>query len=111
MSGLWRPKESTGTIEPLAQDATQHSTCALYYVSHQSIIMIFNAYEFCDQVNRDFLKGNHHQRYGQFLMNQLHENCHELYLEVPEEADCFYDNRKCDEFLRWIYSINELEIK
>lgn len=73
--------------------------------------MKFNAYEFCEQANRAFLKEDHGQRYGQFLMNYLQEKHCELYSQVPENADCFYNNGKCDEFLRWIYSINELEIK
>lgn len=73
--------------------------------------MKFNAYEFCEQVTRAFLKGEHDQRYGQFLMNYLRESHSDLYSQVPEDADCFYDNEKCGEFLRWIYSMNKLEVK
>lgn len=42
------------------------------------------------------------QRYGQFLMNFLKESFPEII--VPENADCFYDDKKVKEFLHFVYS-------
>jgi len=73
--------------------------------------MKFNAYEFCERANREFLNREHDQRYGQFLMDYLHEENASLYSQVPEEADCFYRNDKCPEFWCWITSIHNLEVE
>lgn len=67
----------------------------------------FNVDEFIHQVNQDFLKTQHQQRYGQFLVNSLRDQNFDLYSQMPESADCFYDGTKCAEFLKWIYSQND----
>ena len=68
--------------------------------------MKFDADNFVHKVNGSFLKNEHDQRYGQFLVNYLGEKHPSLYSQLPESADCFYVNSKCDEFLRWIYSMD-----
>jgi hypothetical protein len=55
----------------------------------------------CD-ANSAFLTHKDDQRYGQFLVNEL-TRLHP-YIIIPEEADCFHDNNKVPNFLRFIYS-------
>lgn len=72
--------------------------------------MKFNADQFVHEVNHSFLKEEHEQRYGQYLMNYLFTHYPSLHAQTPQVADCFYLNSKCDEFLRWIYSFHDTEI-
>jgi len=62
----------------------------------------FNAY--IDAANNKFLKEQHHQRYGQFLMNYLHQINPEIV--IPENVDPFYDNNKVPDFFHYLWSIS-----
>jgi hypothetical protein len=53
--------------------------------------------------NAAYLYSNGSQRYGQFLMNEF--NSKHPQFQVPQEADCFYDNKKVGGFLKYIHSI------
>lgn len=57
---------------------------------------------FMSNANSAFLTHKDDQRYGQFLVNELTKK--HPFIALPEEADCFYDNNKVPEFLRFIYS-------
>ena len=61
---------------------------------------------FMSNANSAFFTLKDDQRYGQFLVNQL-TRLHPSII-IPEEADCFYDNNKVSEFLRFIYSYDGL---
>ena len=43
-------------------------------------------------------------RYGQHLMNELFARYPQI--TVPEEADCFYDDKKVELFTSFLYSLN-----
>ena len=43
-------------------------------------------------------------RYGQHLMNELFARYPQI--TVPEEADCFYDDKKVEPFIQFLYSLN-----
>ena len=62
----------------------------------------FNPDLFIHKANAEF-KCSNGQRYGQFLMNYLAQNYPNIM--VPEEADCFYDDKKVKDFLHYIYSM------
>jgi hypothetical protein len=57
---------------------------------------------FFSDANALFIVQIGYQRYGQFLVNQLNEKY--PFIIIPEEADCFHDNNKVSEFLKFIYS-------
>jgi hypothetical protein len=61
---------------------------------------------FFSDANALFIAHLGYQRYGQFLVNQLNEKY--PFIIIPEEADCFYDNNKVPEFLRFIHSCDGL---
>ena len=61
---------------------------------------------FLSDANAQFIVHIGYQRYGQFLVNQLNEKY--PFIIIPEEADCFHDNNKVPEFLRFIYSCDGL---
>jgi hypothetical protein len=53
-----------------------------------------------------YLTHKENLRYGQFLINQLKEKYPSII--IPKEADCFHDNNKVSEFLKFIYSCDGL---
>jgi hypothetical protein len=57
---------------------------------------------FMRDANSAYLTHKENLRYGQFLINYLKEKYPSII--IPEEADCFYDDKKLPEFLRFIYS-------
>ena len=57
---------------------------------------------FMSVANSAYFTHKDDQRYGQFLVNEL-TRLHPSII-FPEEADCFHDNNKVKEFLRFIYS-------
>ncbi len=57
---------------------------------------------FMSDANSAYLYSDGSERYGQFLINYLKKRFPDI--EVPEYADCFYDNNKVKEFLSFIYS-------
>lgn len=57
---------------------------------------------FMSNANSAFLTHSENLRYGQFLVNELSKK--HPFITLPEDADCFYDNNKVPEFLRFIYS-------
>lgn len=61
---------------------------------------------FMSNANSAFLTHSENLRYGQFLVNELTRQY--PFIIIPEEADCFYDNNKVPEFLRFIYSCDGL---
>lgn len=68
--------------------------------------MNFNADSFVHDANSTFLTHQQHQRYGQYLVNYLSRYFPQIATQIPEEANCFYDNNKVPAFLGWIYTIN-----
>ena len=62
--------------------------------------MSFNYDRFIHDVNESFITHVGDLRYGQYLMNELSNQYSEV--SIPEEYDCFYDNRKVPMFLRYI---------
>jgi len=67
--------------------------------------MNFDYDDFMHQANADYLRTDHTQRYGQFLMNQLAKDYPDI--QVPDRCDCFYDNSKCSNLLRYLSSISD----
>lgn len=66
----------------------------------------FNYDEFIHQANHSYLKHQEDLRYGQFLMNFLYEKHPEIYSQVPENLDPYYDNNRCGEFLKFIANLS-----
>jgi hypothetical protein len=68
---------------------------------------MFDYDRFFSEANSKFIthEGDH-QRYGQFLMNYLHSKHPEIYSQVPEEVDPFYDNSKCHLFLCYLADLD-----
>lgn len=64
--------------------------------------MNFDFDAFFAQVNRQFVLSEG-QRYGQFMMNYLYEKFPEIV--VPEEYDCFYDNKKVVKLIDYLASL------
>jgi hypothetical protein len=58
---------------------------------------------FIHDANRAFMEHQGNQRYGQFLMNYLHQKHPEI--KISDEIDPFYDNLKVPSFLRYIHSV------
>ena len=63
--------------------------------------MIFYPDLFISDANKAFTRSGGQQRYGQFLINQFLTEHPEIV--IPQEADCFYDDKKVGDFLRFIY--------
>lgn len=61
--------------------------------------MAFNYDEFYHKVNVAFLKDEHYLTYGQFIMNYLSENHPGVFIGLPPDCDCFYDNSKIPNLL------------
>lgn len=68
----------------------------------------FNPDEFMHYANTNFLRHPGHLRYGQFLMNYLYQEHPEI--EVPIHADCYARNDKVPNFLRFIYSLGNVNV-
>ncbi len=67
---------------------------------------MFDYDRFFHEVNQCFVHSQHEQRYGQFLMNELSQKHPEI--NVPEDADCFYDNRKVPNLLEYLCSLDNV---
>jgi len=67
----------------------------------------FDYDEFMHKANTQFLLHEGDQRYGQFLMNYLRDNHSEIYHQVPEDIDPFYNNDKCGEFLKFLANLSD----
>lgn len=67
----------------------------------------FDYDDFYAAANRAFLKEDHSQRYGQFLMNHLQKFHSAVYDSLPDAYDCFYDNEKVPAFLGYLCSLNQ----
>jgi hypothetical protein len=63
--------------------------------------MIFYPDLFIRDANAAFMYSDGQQRYGQFLINQFSKKYPEIV--IPQEADCFYDDKKVRDFLHFIY--------
>ena len=63
--------------------------------------LVFDPDLFIHKANAAFMYSDG-QRYGQFLVNYLTQNHPNIM--VPEEADCFFDDKKVKDFLCYIYS-------
>ena len=66
----------------------------------------FDFDEFMHEANRAYLNYQKDLRYGQFLMNSLYEKHPEIYSQVPENLDPFYDSNRCGEFLKFIANLS-----
>ena len=66
----------------------------------------FDYDDFIHNVNTSFISHSGTQRYGQFLMNSLYEKHPDIYSQVPENLDPFYDNNRCGEFLKFIANLS-----
>jgi hypothetical protein len=62
--------------------------------------MNFDYNRFIHDANASFITHVGDLRYGQYLMNELANQYSEV--SIPEEYDCFYDNDKVPDFLRYI---------
>jgi hypothetical protein len=58
---------------------------------------------FMSMANSAYLYSDGSQRYGQFLVNYFIDNYPGIIL--PQEADCFHDDKKVKQFLHFIYSM------
>lgn len=59
---------------------------------------------FMSKANSAYLYSDGSQRYGQFLVNYFTSNYPGVV--VPNEYDCFYDDKKVEKFLQFIYSLD-----
>jgi hypothetical protein len=57
--------------------------------------------------NRAYVKEDHTQRYGQFLMNHLCKHHRSVYDSLPDAYDCFHDNDKVPAFLGYLCNLNK----
>lgn len=67
---------------------------------------MFNYDEFVHCANAGFITHSGDLRYGQYLMNELSKRHPEI--NVPDRYDCYYDNKKVVDFLRYIAEYNPL---
>ena len=67
---------------------------------------MFNYDEFMHYANTGFIAHSGDLRYGQYLMNELSKRHPEVI--VPDRYDCYYDNEKVVNFLRYIAEYNPL---
>jgi hypothetical protein len=65
---------------------------------------MFDADQFMSEANSAYLTSSG-QRYGQFLVNQLATKQPEI--QLPDVADCFYDDMKVPAFLDHIYTLSD----
>lgn len=65
----------------------------------------FNCHTFMSQSLIEYEQNPQGQRYGQYMVNKFSK----LYPDVviPQDCDCFYDNRKINDFLSFICSLTE----
>ena len=42
-------------------------------------------------------------RYGQHLVNTFSAMYSDIH--IPQDVDCFYDNKLCSKFMRWVASL------
>lgn len=68
--------------------------------------MNFDYNSFYKEAHNQFLKGNHTERYGQFLMNYLSDNHPGVFIGMPEECDCFFNNTKVPALLRYLITLS-----
>jgi hypothetical protein len=68
--------------------------------------MSFNFDRFIHDANASFITHVGDLRYGQYLMNELSNQYPEV--SIPEEYDCFYNNDKVPDFLRYISQYQSL---
>lgn len=68
--------------------------------------MEFNYDEFMHEANKEYIVHQSNQRYGQFLMNYLHEKHPEIHSQIPQDVDPFYDSGKCGQFLIFLANLN-----
>ena len=67
---------------------------------------MFNYDEFMHYANVGFLTHSENLRYGQYLMNEIANRHPEV--SVPDDCNCFYDNEKVVNFLRYIAEYNSM---
>jgi hypothetical protein len=67
--------------------------------------MNFDFNVFIQEANQAFMKHEGNLRYGQFLYNFLWDKHPQIYNKITEELDCFYDDKKVPEFLRFLSSV------
>jgi hypothetical protein len=65
---------------------------------------MFNFDQFLHQANQSYVHTQHQQTYGQFLINELNQKYPEI--NVPDDADCFYDNLKVPNLLVYLHSVD-----
>ena len=68
--------------------------------------MNFDYDRFMHDVNASFITHVGDLRYGQYLMNELNRQYPEV--TIPMEYDCFYDNDKVPNFLKYISQYQSL---
>ena len=78
----------------------------LFIQSIQKMMMSFDFNQFIQNVNASFITHSGDLRYGQYLMNEISYQYPEV--SIPEEYDCFYDNDKVPDFLRYISQYQSL---
>ena len=67
----------------------------------------FDYDDFMHDVNAAYMYHPVHQRYGQFLMNYLTQ--HHPDIVVPDDVDCFYNDKKVPKFMRYIHTLSQGE--
>lgn len=67
-------------------------------------MMIFDFNDFIHEAIHSFMKCPDNVRYGQFLVNFLHQKYPDI--ELPLEIDPYYENSKIPDFLNYIHSLS-----
>ena len=62
--------------------------------------MNFN--DFYNNTMRSYHEDNKGMRMGQFFMNALSSYSFYLYNQVPDEFDCFYQDKMFKDFIGWL---------
>ncbi len=64
---------------------------------------IFNYDFYMHDAMQSFMSHSGNQRYGQFLVNYLHQRHPDIV--IPQEVDPFFDNSKVPDFLNYLATI------
>jgi len=54
---------------------------------------------------RVWYTGSKSQRLGQHLVNQLADLDRNLYMNIPLDVDCFYDDSRISKFEQWLIDV------
>lgn len=65
-------------------------------------MQVCDFWKFYSLANASYITVQEDVRYGQHLMNELYKVRPDLYNQLPDDADPFYDNSKVSHFMTYL---------